>query len=296
MTNVPGRLPAGAARSAPAPSAGTFPRRPPRQILTARVTTFRRAEEPACRPTSHPVSTSRKSPRARARWKEPAPRSPPSSAWPRRGRSTRRRWSATGPSSPAPSAASCAGSYLAQSVYGYFMNGGGNCYVVRIGQNGAGGPGSARRPGQGAGRQPDRADRPAEGRRPRPGRRARATSASRSPTRAATARPRTCSGWWSSVSGEVVEEFDRASFGRGKQNVVTMVNAASKTVQLEDTGSGAVERLADGETALVAPAAAGRRCRRPGSAPTTTSATSPTGPASPGWRRSRRSPCSACRT
>src|SRR3954468_23314395 len=28
------------------------------------------------------------------------------------------------------------GSYLAQSVYGYFMNGGGNCYVVRIGQNG----------------------------------------------------------------------------------------------------------------------------------------------------------------
>ena len=29
------------------------------------------------------------------------------------------------------------GSYLAQSVYGYFMNGGGNCYVVRIGQNGS---------------------------------------------------------------------------------------------------------------------------------------------------------------
>src|SRR6478735_1605549 len=27
-----------------------------------------------------------------------------------------------------------AGSYLAQSVYGYFLNGGGNCYVVRIGQ------------------------------------------------------------------------------------------------------------------------------------------------------------------
>ena len=25
------------------------------------------------------------------------------------------------------------GSYLAHSVYGYFMNGGGNCYVVRIG-------------------------------------------------------------------------------------------------------------------------------------------------------------------
>ena len=35
------------------------------------------------------------------------------------------------------------GSYLAQSVYAYFQNGGGNCYVVRIGQasssNGGGG-------------------------------------------------------------------------------------------------------------------------------------------------------------
>src|SRR6188508_2915903 len=29
-----------------------------------------------------------------------------------------------------------AGSYLAHSVYGYFMNGGGNCYVVRIGDDG----------------------------------------------------------------------------------------------------------------------------------------------------------------
>ena len=62
------------------------------------------------------------------------------------------------------------GSYLAQSVYGYFMNGGGNCYVVRIGQNGSdSGPGPARRPGQGAGRGADGADRAAQGQRPRPG-------------------------------------------------------------------------------------------------------------------------------
>src|SRR5437773_1567546 len=32
-----------------------------------------------------------------------------------------------------------AGSYLAHSVYGYFQNGGGNCYVVRIGGNGGNG-------------------------------------------------------------------------------------------------------------------------------------------------------------
>src|ERR671926_1920157 len=29
------------------------------------------------------------------------------------------------------------GSYLAHAVYGYFLNGGGNCYVVRIGADGA---------------------------------------------------------------------------------------------------------------------------------------------------------------
>ena len=31
------------------------------------------------------------------------------------------------------------GSYLAHSVYGYFMNGGGNCYVVRIGADSSNG-------------------------------------------------------------------------------------------------------------------------------------------------------------
>ena len=35
--------------------------------------------------------------------------------------------------------------------------------------------------------------------------------------------------------GEVVEEFDSASFAKGKQNVVTMVNAASKLIKLEET-------------------------------------------------------------
>src|SRR5699024_7219249 len=38
------------------------------------------------------------------------------------------------------------GSYLARSVYGYFMNGGGNCYVVRIGEDGA--PDNDRKPKQ----------------------------------------------------------------------------------------------------------------------------------------------------
>jgi phage tail sheath protein FI len=36
------------------------------------------------------------------------------------------------------------GSYLAYAVYGYFLNGGGNCYVVRIGTSSAGGKGRGR--------------------------------------------------------------------------------------------------------------------------------------------------------
>ena len=143
-----------------------------------------------------------------------------------------------------------AGSYLAQSVYGYFNNGGGNCYVVRIGQNGASG-GSAPRGG--------RAKELAAGPTAQIGR-----------LKVVALDPAVAPGDVSvevtdpggdsptedmfrlvvKVRGEVVEEFDRASFGRGKQNVVTMVNATSKTVQLEDTGSAGLERLPSGETAL----------------------------------------------
>lgn len=38
------------------------------------------------------------------------------------------------------------GSYLAHSVYGYFLNGGGNCYIVRIGADGAESNGDGQKP------------------------------------------------------------------------------------------------------------------------------------------------------
>ncbi len=146
------------------------------------------------------------------------------------------------------------GSYLAQSVYGYFMNGGGNCYIVRIGQNGA-----------------------SNGPAPRS---ARAKELAAAPTaligriRVGVLDPAVQPGEVSieitdpggdspsadmfrlvvKRNGETVEEYDRATFGRGKQNVVTMINAASKLITVEDTGQGTVERLASGEVALVSPA------------------------------------------
>ena len=145
-----------------------------------------------------------------------------------------------------------AGSYLAQSVYGYFMNGGGNCYIVRIGRNAE--------------------DPPAP-------RSAKAKELAAAPTAQigrlkvgvidATVQPGDVSVEIADPggeepkpdlfkllvkrNGEVVEEYDRVTFARGKQNVATVVNAASKLITVEETATGSVERLASGETALVAP-------------------------------------------
>ena len=125
-----------------------------------------------------------------------------------------------------------AGSYLAHAVYGYFMNGGGNCYVVRIGQDGVGAtataaPGRSERRRRAAG-----AARPATGssrstRRPAPGE----ITVEIDRRRAATSPREDMFKLVVKQGGQVVEEFDRATAGRGKQNVATMVNAASKLIQ-----------------------------------------------------------------
>ncbi len=147
-----------------------------------------------------------------------------------------------------------AGSYLAQSVYGYFMNGGGNCYVVRIGEE----PGAAEQA------RPSRT-------KALPG----APAAQLGRLRVASIDPGVQPGELTveiadaggdspsedmfrlvvKRNGEVAEEFDRATLARGKQNVVTMVNAASKLVNVEEATPGPVERPANTQTTLVAPPA-----------------------------------------
>ena len=149
-----------------------------------------------------------------------------------------------------------AGSYLAQAVYGYFMNGGGNCYVVRIGQ-----------------------DAVSNGQTSRSGRTKELTTA---PTAQIgrlkvtvtdpAIQPNEISIQITDPggdnpgpeafkllvkrNGQVVEEYDNAQLGKGKQSVVTMVNTASKLINLEEISSGAVERLPNSETALSAPPSA----------------------------------------
>jgi Bacteriophage tail sheath protein len=148
-----------------------------------------------------------------------------------------------------------AGTYLAHAVYGYFMNGGGNCYIVRIGQDGsADGNGSSSRtrelpaaPQGQLGRirivALDPASRPGE--------------ITVEVTDAGGDDP--SDDMFKLVikqSGHVVEEFDRATFARGKQNVATIVNAGSKLIRIEEAPTGAVERPATGSSvALTAPPA-----------------------------------------
>lgn len=143
------------------------------------------------------------------------------------------------------------GSYLAQSVYAYFQNGGGNAYVVRIGQETAGTNGSAG---------------------PRPRAIAAAPTGQLGGYRVVALDPGTPPGQVSvevtdpgedSPEGsfkilvrqgdQVVEEFDKLVTGRGKQNVMTAVNAASKMIRIEEAGGTLVAPSAGTSTTLTAP-------------------------------------------
>ncbi len=141
------------------------------------------------------------------------------------------------------------GSYLAQSVYGYFMNGGGNCYVVRIGQNGSTDPAKTSRSGKALPAGPQ---------------------AILGRLRVAALDPSVPAGELSieitepggeapteemfrvvvKRGGEPVEEFDRVSLSRGKTNVATVVNAASNHIRIEEVSGAALDKPATGETSL----------------------------------------------
>ena len=123
-------------------------------------------------------------------------------------------------------------------------------------------------------------------------------AATRSPSRSSgrrPRRPRTRSSSRSTSGGQADETYDNVTTKKGKQNVVTIVKAQSKLIQIEEIGrAGALERVpATGTITLT------RRRDEPsrsGSRRTTTSATRPIAPASAASRRSTRSRCSPCPT
>lgn len=144
------------------------------------------------------------------------------------------------------------GSYLAHSVYGYFVNGGGSCYIVRIGQtNGSTQPAMGELPSGGdatigafrvsaleegaAGNDLTVEITDAGG----------GDGAPEQPFKLVVRK-----------GGKVAEEYDNLTAKKGKANVATVVNAKSKLVKIEETSTGAVEAPAKTSVSLAGGGAA----------------------------------------
>ncbi|HEY1278391.1 MAG TPA: phage tail sheath subtilisin-like domain-containing protein [Acidimicrobiales bacterium] len=145
--------------------------------------------------------------------------------------------------------------YLAHAVYGYFLNGGGNCYVVRIGANGHPAPVA-----EGVINAPA-----AEGKAPAryvvraldPGRDGGAIS-----VEVADASDGDDDAFKLVVrrGGKIEEQHDNLSAsGKGKQSATTAVKAASQLIDLQEASNAPAVRPLNGTTALAAPTPAPAR-------------------------------------
>jgi phage tail sheath protein FI len=143
------------------------------------------------------------------------------------------------------------GYYLAHAVYGYFQNGGGACYVVRVGGNGNGS--SPDGPGQlGAASQAQLGGYVISALEPG----VAGNAISIEVADAGEGAPEDQFKLIVRRDGNVVEEFDKVTARRGKQNVQTIVNAQSKQIRLEEvTPGGALEKPVKGTTTLASGAA-----------------------------------------
>jgi len=144
------------------------------------------------------------------------------------------------------------GAYLAHSVYGFFQNGGNLCWIVRVGGDGTNG--SAPRAAL-----PAAADKSVEAYRfvalegasdqvkvdlqPEPGAEGKEGGDQTYSLKVS--------------AGSVVEEYDGLSLKKGRSNLATKVNAASKLIRIEDTSASLPEEQrvpATGSYTLSAPA------------------------------------------
>ncbi len=132
-------------------------------------------------------------------------------------------------------------SYLAHAVYGYFLNGGGACYVVRVGADGVM-PAAA-------------AELPSAADKAKPAFRVAALeagSAGNDISVEVEAPSEAADGSFKLVvkqGGKPVETYDNLSTGRGKQNVATVVKAQSKVIAIEEVG-GSLAAPATGTVSL----------------------------------------------
>jgi phage tail sheath protein FI len=120
-------------------------------------------------------------------------------------------------------------SYLAHAVYGYFLNGGGAAYVVRVGADGA--------------MPTAKAELPSAADKTKPAFRVAALEAGPAGndiTVDVQPSSETAENSFRLVvnrGGKPVETFDNVTAGKGKQNVQTVVKAQSKVISIEEVGA-----------------------------------------------------------
>lgn len=175
------------------------------------------------------------------------------------------------------------GTYLASSVYGFFSNGGGVCYVVRIGD------------GTSVGDETGELAAGAEVQigpyavKPRPG----VTGEITVEVTAAEGDDPPSDTFQLIVrrDGQVAETYPSVTTKRSKENVATRVNAKSELIEIRDPGRGAAPARPEPQTVALAPAApaAPPPAVPVRSHPRCTSATPTAGQVWAVWRRSRRS-------
>jgi uncharacterized protein len=122
------------------------------------------------------------------------------------------------------------GSYLAHAVYGYFLNGGGAAYVVRVGADGVMPTASAELPSAADKGKPAFRVAALEG----------GPAGNNISVDVESAGDEGGEGTFKLVvkqGGKPVETFDGLTIGKGKTNVATVVKAQSKTITIEETGA-----------------------------------------------------------
>jgi phage tail sheath protein FI len=146
------------------------------------------------------------------------------------------------------------GCYLAHAVFGYFLNGGGNCYIVRIGTDGqvkeVGSGGQAKAITGGPAQAQVGAYRIIAAESAPRGKKISVEVADAG----GEAPPEDQFKLIIRVDGKEAETFDNVTTKRGSENVATKVNEHSKTVRIEEVTSGSALFKPDkGTTTLEAP-------------------------------------------
>src|SRR3954463_7903156 len=122
------------------------------------------------------------------------------------------------------------GSYMAHSVYGFFQNGGSNCWIVRVGEeNGAGARPQAALPAAG--------DKTVETFRAQALPKIDGTVEVELTEEPKAGGDADASYRLVVTSGSDKEEYDGLTLKKGRTNIATKVNAASKLIKIEETGA-----------------------------------------------------------